>query len=165
MEGFQRSPATHRIAVRALHIGIPPLLPQSPLSSGLGISVGLANGCQLELIGLGAIEHSGARMKLTRTNQLSTDRAKTLEVDREIQLGKKEPTVIHLVLQAGGELIDVGGRNVAAHAILKERRAVTAYGIAADLQKQSVHRIRVIFLWSEAHDFIQGAAERKPFTV
>ena len=63
----------------------------------------------------------------------------------ERSLGQKQPAVIHLVLQAGGELVDVGGRNVTSRAILKERRPVAAYGIATNLQKQSVYRIRINF--------------------
>lgn len=66
----------------------------------------------------------------------------------------------HFVLQGGRELVDVGGRDVASHAILQERRAVTADRIAADLEKQSVDGVGIKFLRSQAHDFIQSAAQR-----
>src|ERR1022692_713643 len=73
-----------------------------------------------------------------------------------IPLGQVQPAVTDLVLQTGGELVDVGGRDVATHAVLKERCAVTADSIAADLQKQSVYRIGIEFLWGQAHDFTQS---------
>ena len=69
------------------------------------------------------------------------------------------------MLQAGGKLVDVGGCDVAAHALLQKRYAVAADGIAADLQKQSVHRVGVEFLRSEAHDFVQSSAQGKAFAV
>src|SRR5580692_12531338 len=71
----------------------------------------------------------------------------------------------HLMLQASGELIDVGGCNVADHAILKEGRAITADRIAAYLQKQSVHGVGIEFLRSKAHDFVERTAERKALAV
>lgn len=61
--------------------------------------------------------------------------------------------MIHLVLQASGELIDVGSRDVAAGPILKKGRAVTAYGVAAHLEEQRVHRVRVIFLRESGERF------------
>jgi hypothetical protein len=52
---------------------------------------------------------------------------------RRCWLGQVQAPVVHFVLQAGGELVNVGRGDVAYHAILKERYAVTANGIAADL--------------------------------
>jgi len=95
----------------------------------------LAKECQMEWVGLSAIEHSGARRKLARTNPLSAERARTLEVAGRTSSGEKEPAVIHLMLQTGGELIDVGGRNVSTRTILKKWRPVAAYGVTANLQK------------------------------
>ena len=65
----------------------------------------------------------------------------------------------HFMLQTGGELIDVGRCNVAHHPILQEGRAVTADGIAADLQKQGVHGVGIKFLRGQAHDFVERTAE------
>ena len=49
------------------------------------------------------------------------------------QLGQEQPAVTHLVLQTCGQLIDIGGRDVAARAVLKKRGSIAAYGVASDL--------------------------------
>src|ERR1700722_7999570 len=76
-----------------------------------------------------------------------------------------KPIVSDLFLQAGGPLVNTPRPNGAPHTILQKRHAVTADGIAADLQKQSVHRIGIKFLWRQVHDFIQRTAERKTLAV
>ena len=46
-------------------------------------------------------------------------------------LCQKIPAVGHFVLQAGGEMVDIGRGDVESHAILEKWGAVTAYGIPA----------------------------------
>src|ERR1700733_14449906 len=58
-EDFRRSPATRRIAVQALRIGIPSLLPSAllSLSADYEVAVELTSWWRVKLVNLPAIEH------------------------------------------------------------------------------------------------------------
>src|SRR6266850_1001757 len=69
-----------------------------------------------------------------------------------------------LVLQRGGQLIDVAGGE-AHYSGLEYRDSVASDGVAPHLDEQGLHGIRIVFLGSHPDQFLQRNTERQRFTV
>jgi len=63
------------------------------------------------------------------------------------------------MLDSRGEVINVGGSDVGHDAILQERDAIAADGIAANLQEESLYCPGIEFLWRQTDDLAQTAAD------
>jgi hypothetical protein len=71
--------------------------------------------------------------------------------------------VRNFVLQGGGKLIDISGRDVHGHAVLEKWGAVAADRVPPDLQQQSVNRVGIKFQRRETDDLAQTSC--RPIAV
>ena len=62
-------------------------------------------------------------------------------------------------------MVDVYGRDIGRHAIVEERSAVTAYGVATHLDEQGMHCVRIEFFWRYANDFTERGADGNRFAI
>src|SRR5438309_11864469 len=61
----------------------------------------------------------------------------------------------NFMLKGGSKVIYVSGGEVASDAFLQEYRTIAAHSVAAQLDKKSMDRIRVEFLWCQTHNLAQ----------
>src|SRR5581483_6576238 len=69
------------------------------------------------------------------------------------------------VLEVGGKLIDVGGRDVAGGVLFKKVVTVATDGITTDLHQQALNGGRVIFQGCKADDFAKSGAHRQGLAI
>src|SRR6476469_3066592 len=81
------------------------------------------------------------------------------------ELGEIQAAVCDFVLQCGSKLINVPGGYIYGHAVLQKRCAVTADGVAPDLQQESVDGVGIEFQRRESNDLAQSVAYRKRFAI